>query len=51
MAGEDPRRIMEVLGHKDIRMTMRYMHLSPNEGKAAVSRLEKFIRAKMAREA
>lgn len=47
MAGEDVRKIMEVLGHKDIRMTMRYMHLSPNEGKAAVSRLQQFIRARL----
>lgn len=51
MAGEDPRRIMEVLGHKDIRMTMRYMHLSPNEGKSAVNRLGQFIRMKLAKDA
>lgn len=47
MAGEDVRKIMEVLGHKDIRMTMRYMHLSPREGKAAVSRLQEFIRTRL----
>jgi integrase len=47
MAGEDVRKIMEVLGHKDIRMTMRYMHLSPREGKAAVSRLQQFIRTRL----
>ncbi len=51
MAGEDPRVIMDVLGHKDIRMTMRYRHLSPKEGKAAVSRLGQFIRARLAKEA
>lgn len=50
MAGEDLRVIMEVLGHKDIRMTMRYTHLSPKQGKAAVGRLQAFIRAKMVEE-
>ncbi len=39
MAGVDIRTIQELMGHKDIRMTMRYSHLSNSHLKEAVNRL------------
>ena len=30
MGGVDIRTVQELLGHKDIRMTMRYSHLAPD---------------------
>ncbi len=39
MAGVDLRQVQEFLGHKDIKMTMRYAHLSPEHGKAAIEKL------------
>jgi len=41
MAGEDLLTIQESLGHKDIKMTARYAHISPAHRLAAVERLEK----------
>jgi integrase len=35
----DSKAIPELLGHKDIRMTMRYAHLSPNHRKATVEKI------------
>jgi len=41
MAGVDLPTVKELLGHKDISMTMRYAHLSNNHKQAAVKKLEK----------
>ncbi len=40
MAGVPQRSIMEILGHKDPRMTLRYQHLSPKHLRDAMSSLE-----------
>ncbi len=40
MAGVDLTTLKELLGHKDIRMTLRYGHLSPAHKKKAVELLE-----------
>jgi len=40
MAGVDIRAIQELMGHKDIRMTMRYSHLSDAHLREAVKKLE-----------
>lgn len=40
MAGVDIRTVQELMGHKDIRMTMRYSHLSDAHLKEALKRLE-----------
>ena len=39
MAGVDLRTVQELMGHKDIKMTLRYAHLSPSHTMAAVQRL------------
>jgi integrase len=41
MAGVDLPTVKELLGHKDISMTMRYAHLSTDHKQAAVKKLEK----------
>jgi len=40
MAGVPQRSVMEILGHKDPRMTLRYQHLSPDFLKKAMTALE-----------
>lgn len=40
MAGVDLRTVQELLGHKDIKQTMRYAHLSPHHTRAAIETLE-----------
>jgi integrase len=40
MAGVDIRTVAEVLGHRGLRMTMRYSHLSPAHIRTAVGRLD-----------
>jgi len=40
MAGVDIRTIQELMGHKDIKMTMRYSHPTPEHKKMAVKVLE-----------
>jgi integrase len=40
MAGVPQRSIMEILGHRDPRMTMRYQHLSPGHLRDAIRALE-----------
>ena len=40
MAGEDLRTIQELMGHKDINMTMRYSHPTPEHKKRAVEKLD-----------
>jgi integrase len=39
MAGVPQRSVMEILGHKDPRMTLRYQHLSPGHLQQAMSHL------------
>jgi site-specific recombinase XerD len=41
MARVDLRTVQELMGHKDITMTLRYSHLSPSHLKDAVQRLVK----------
>jgi integrase len=40
MQGVDLRTIQQILGHKDIKMTMRYSHLSPAHVQEAVTKLD-----------
>jgi len=39
MAGVDIRTVAELMGHQTIHMTMRYAHLAPAHGLAAVQKL------------
>ena len=41
MSGVDLNTIRELLGHKSIKMTLRYSHLSPDHKKRAVDTLQK----------
>ncbi len=43
MSGIDLNTVRELLGHKSIKMTLRYAHLSPHHKKAAVSVLTKMM--------
>ncbi|HEX3036310.1 MAG TPA: tyrosine-type recombinase/integrase, partial [Thermodesulfobacteriota bacterium] len=36
---EDPKTVMELTGHKDVRMLMRYTHIKEELKKAAISKL------------
>ena len=39
MAGIDLNTIRELLGHSDIKMTLKYAHLAPEHKAAAVEKL------------
>jgi integrase len=41
LAGEDIRVIQAILGHKDIKSTVRYTHVAPSRQRSAVAALEK----------
>ena len=43
MDGENLRTVQTLLGHKDLRMTMRYSHLSPEHLREAVLKLDKSL--------
>lgn len=45
MAGVPQRSIMEVLGHRDPRMTVRYQHLAPGHLRDAMQALERAVTA------
>lgn len=40
MASIDLRTVQELMGHKDIQMTLRYAHFSPDHKRAAIETLE-----------
>jgi len=46
MAGVDLRTVQELMGHKDIQMTLRYAHLSPDHKRAAMEAMESRFSAK-----
>jgi len=39
MAGVDIRTVAELMGHRDLKMTMRYSHLAPEHKAAAVAKI------------
>ena len=41
MAGVSQRAVMEILGHRDPTMTMRYQHLSPGHLRDAMRTLDR----------
>jgi integrase len=43
MAGVDLMTVKEFLGHKDIKMTLRYAHLAPDYKRAAITRLDTYM--------
>jgi len=43
MAGVDLTTVKSLLGHKDIKMTLRYAHLAPHHTKRAVDILDSTI--------
>jgi site-specific recombinase XerD len=50
MNGVDLKTVMRLLGHKDIRMTLRYAHLSREHLQAAVGTLDRSFEAGTKRE-
>ena len=40
MAGVDLLTVKEFLGHKDLKMTLRYAHLAPDYKRSAITRLD-----------
>ncbi|MDR4507385.1 MAG: tyrosine-type recombinase/integrase [Candidatus Brocadiaceae bacterium] len=48
MAGIDLATVKELLGHGDLKMTLRYARLSPNHKLKAVATLDKILKEKPA---
>jgi len=44
MSGCEIFTVKELMGHKDIKMTMRYSHLAPEHKKAAVEMISKVVK-------
>jgi len=44
MAGVPVEKIQKQLGHKDIRMTMRYMHLAPDGIRSGADQLDRWFK-------
>ena len=40
MVGIAPRTVQKWMGHKDLKTTLRYAHVSPDHEKAAIQRLQ-----------
>jgi len=49
MAGVDLTTVSRLLGHKDIKMTLRYSHLAPHHVKKAVEVLDRALAEKTER--
>jgi site-specific recombinase XerD len=43
MSGADLAIVKELLGHKDIEMTLRYSHLSPDHKRLAVEKMDTYM--------
>jgi integrase len=42
MAGVDLMTVKDFMGHKDLKMTLRYAHLAPDYKRAAISQLDTY---------
>ena len=51
MAGVDIRTIQELMGHKDIKMTIRYSHPTPEHKRRAVEIFDKMFPSNFTTEA
>lgn len=46
MEGVDIMTVKELMGHKDLTMTLRYAHLAPNHKTRAINILDRIMSAK-----